>query len=182
MFTPSHEALALNYKRTLEGFRLNPEPRRAHHILLRPRACHPERSEGSALSSFNFELSTLDLRLHCPVSVLRPPLAVGCQLLAVSSRATPFFATPACSLQPIENTATLSPVSATLTSRVKPKSCVCHSYRKHRGWGMPTFLASVSSSNHDFNSNSHGITSFAHPHRLTPIESHLCKKQGVGAL
>ncbi len=28
--------------------------------------------------------------------------------------------------------------------------------------------------------NSHRITSFAHPHRLTPIESHLCKKQGGG--
>jgi hypothetical protein len=28
--------------------------------------------------------------------------------------------------------------------------------------------------------NSHRITSFAHPHTLTPIESHLCKKQGGG--
>jgi hypothetical protein len=28
--------------------------------------------------------------------------------------------------------------------------------------------------------NSHRITSFAHPHPLTPIESHLCKKQGGG--
>ena len=34
-----------------------------------------------------------------------------------------------------ENKATLSPAFATLTRRVKHKSCVCHSYRKHRGWG-----------------------------------------------
>ena len=34
-----------------------------------------------------------------------------------------------------ENTATLSPFAATLTRRVKPKSCVCHSYKKHRGVG-----------------------------------------------
>jgi hypothetical protein len=29
--------------------------------------------------------------------------------------------------------------------------------------------------------NSHRITSFAHPHPLTPIESSLCKKQGEGS-
>jgi hypothetical protein len=34
-----------------------------------------------------------------------------------------------------ENITTLSPAFATLTSRVKPKSCVCHSYKKHPGWG-----------------------------------------------
>jgi hypothetical protein len=37
--------------------------------------------------------------------------------------------------QSSENTATLSPFAATLTGRVKPKSCVCHSYKKHRGVG-----------------------------------------------
>jgi hypothetical protein len=31
-----------------------------------------------------------------------------------------------------------------------------------------------------FPSNSHRITSFAHPHCLTPIESYSCKKQGGG--
>ena len=31
-----------------------------------------------------------------------------------------------------------------------------------------------------FFTNSHRITSFANPHPLTPIESHLCKKQGEG--
>jgi hypothetical protein len=31
-----------------------------------------------------------------------------------------------------------------------------------------------------FFANSHRITSFAHPHPLTPIESHSCKKQGEG--
>jgi hypothetical protein len=37
-----------------------------------------------------------------------------------------------------ENTATLSPFAATLTSRVKPKSCVCHSYKKTPGGGYPS--------------------------------------------
>jgi hypothetical protein len=35
-------------------------------------------------------------------------------------------------------------------------------------------------SGHSSSANSHRITSFAHPHPLTPIESHLCKKQGGG--
>jgi hypothetical protein len=34
-----------------------------------------------------------------------------------------------------ENTVTLSLFAATLTGRVKPKSCVCHSYKKRRGVG-----------------------------------------------
>jgi hypothetical protein len=57
-----------------------------------PPAYHPEYGEGSDFSSFNFELSTVNL-------------------LAV----TPF--------------------PATLTSHVKDKPFVCHSYKKHRGWG-----------------------------------------------
>jgi len=40
------------------------------------------------------------------------------------------------SLQISENTATLSPFPATLTGRVKPKSCVCHSYKKTPGVGI----------------------------------------------
>ena len=97
------------------------------HPLL---SCHPERSEGSAfrlstlhalgvsafISSdvcpFNFKLSTVNF----------PPL-------------TPFPATLTDHRQLAENTTTLSPAVATLTTRVKHKSCICHSYRKHPGWG-----------------------------------------------
>jgi hypothetical protein len=50
---------------------------------------------------------------------------------------TPFSATLAGHSQLTENPATLSPAFATLTRRVKHKSFVCHSYKKHRGWGMP---------------------------------------------
>jgi hypothetical protein len=53
-----------------------------------------------------------------------------------TSRVTPLFATLTSSLQLTENTATLSPFRATLTDSVKHKSFVCHSYRKHRGWGV----------------------------------------------
>ena len=77
---------------------------------------------------------------------------VGCQLqsrrffrsslrflLSLSSPAplTPFSATLTVSLQLTENPVTLSPFAATLTSHVSHNSFVCHSYKKHRGWGHP---------------------------------------------
>lgn len=36
-----------------------------------------------------------------------------------------------------ENSAALSPAFAILTECVKHKSSVCHSYKKHGGWGYP---------------------------------------------
>jgi len=48
---------------------------------------------------------------------------------------TPFRATLTSHLQLAENAAALSPAFATLTCRVKHKSFVCHSYKKHPGWG-----------------------------------------------
>src|SRR5690242_19929064 len=62
-----------------------------------------------------------------------PPRSVGCQLSAVSSPATPFPATLRPKSQLIENPAALSPVLATLTSRVHHNPFVCRSYEKHRG-------------------------------------------------
>src|SRR6185437_7156 len=49
---------------------------------------------------------------------------------------SPFVATLTERPQPTKNKTTLSLVFATLTSRVKHKSCVCHSYEKHPGWGL----------------------------------------------
>src|SRR5579859_694579 len=48
--------------------------------------------------------------------------------------ASPLLATLTRALQLIENPTTLSPFPAALTSRVKPKSFICHSYKKHGGW------------------------------------------------
>jgi len=53
-----------------------------------------------------------------------------------SPSVTPFPATLTSHLQLAENTTTLSPAFATLARRVKHKSFVCHSYRKHPGWGQ----------------------------------------------
>src|SRR5208282_870224 len=84
----------------------------------------PSRSSTATLffrmssSSFNFKLSTFN-----------------------SASLTPFPATLTSHLQTAEKSATLSPAFATLTRRVKHKSCVCHSYKKHPGWGMPLFSA-----------------------------------------
>src|SRR5271155_99921 len=69
-------------------------------------------------SSFNFKLSTFN-----------------------SASLTPFPATLTSCLQTADKSATLSLAFATLTRRVKPKSCACHSYKKHPGWGMPLFSA-----------------------------------------
>jgi hypothetical protein len=54
---------------------------------------------------------------------------VNCLLLS------PFSTTLTDHLQLVENAITLSPVLAALTSRVKHNPCVCHSYKKHPGWG-----------------------------------------------
>ena len=118
-------AFTLSREGSLERFR----PRRP----LRSRSrlsCHPERSEGSAfrlstlhapsvsafsssdVCPFNFKLSTVNF----------PPL-------------TPFPATLTSHLQLSENKTTLSPAVATLTGLVKPNPFVCHSYKKHPGWG-----------------------------------------------
>jgi hypothetical protein len=50
---------------------------------------------------------------------------------------TPLSVTLAALAQTPENTATLGSLVVTLTRRVKHKSCVCHSYEKHPGWGIP---------------------------------------------
>src|SRR5208282_5807018 len=84
----------------------------------------PSRSSTATLffrmssSSFNFKLSTFN-----------------------SASLTPFPATLTSYLQPAEKPATLSLAFATLASRIKHKSCVCHSYKKHPGWGIPLFSA-----------------------------------------
>jgi hypothetical protein len=56
---------------------------------------------------------------------------------------TPLFATLTTLPQIPENTTTLSSVFATLTSRVKHKFFVCHSYKKHPGWGYISFELSL---------------------------------------
>jgi hypothetical protein len=75
----------------------------------------------------------------CVKSSPLPPLscelsAVGCELsLSLSA----LFASLTSHTHLTENKATLSLFPTTLTRRVKPKSCVCHSYKKHRGVGEP---------------------------------------------
>ena len=56
---------------------------------------------------------------------------------SLPSPVTSLSATLTGPLQLIEKAATLSPFAATLTSFVKPKSFVCHSYKKQGGWGTP---------------------------------------------
>ena len=69
--------------------------------------------------------------------MIRPHTTLPCPTISFPSatrQLTPFPATHASSLQITDKSATLTPAFATLTSRVKHKSCVCHSYKKHPGW------------------------------------------------
>src|SRR5208282_3079201 len=66
-----------------------------------------------------------------------PDLYALCVSASSFPSLSPLPATLANCPQLHENTATLSPVFATLTDCVKHKSFVCHSYRKHGGWGYP---------------------------------------------
>jgi hypothetical protein len=114
---------------------LSPEGFRPRRPLL-PHG-HPERSEGSA-----FLFSTIRALSVSALSSSFFP-AVGCELSAVNCPPpSPFPATYTSHPQIAENKTTLSPAAATLTSRVKHKSFVCHSYKKHRGWGTPPPIAS----------------------------------------
>src|SRR5208282_1048354 len=67
-----------------------------------------------------------------------PDLYALCVSASSFPSLSPLPATLANCPQLHENTATLSPVFATLTDCVKHKSFVCHSYRKHGGWGVPS--------------------------------------------
>jgi hypothetical protein len=84
-----------------------------------------------------------------------------------TASATPLSATLTDTPQFHENKATLSPAFATLTRRVKPNSFVCHSYRKHRGVGYPSFADPASLRSRCFTS-ANGL-----PPRFLPAHSSL---------
>jgi hypothetical protein len=69
----------------------------------------------------------------------------------------------------------VSPLSAALLPRAAAKGT-----RNNREWVSVPVVNPIFQFNRRFIPNSHRITSFAYPHPLTPIESHLCKKQGEG--
>jgi hypothetical protein len=77
-----------------------------------------------------------------PLSLCRPVSGHGSRntdhgprLRHETTSATPLSATLTDNPQLHENKATLSPAFATLTRRVKHKSFICHSYKKHGGVG-----------------------------------------------
>src|ERR1700676_1106122 len=116
--------------------------------LARPRGCVPairsfplpfnfEPSTINRLfgfSPFNFELSTFNSFSLRPFSATLTRIPHSRRK---TPRVSPFFASLTSFLQLTENTATLSPFAATLTDSVNHNPFVCHSYRKHRGWGLP---------------------------------------------
>ena len=91
----------------------------------------PTKSATNPLASIDCEFSAANRLSSFPLSFNFKLSTVNCPTLTL------FLATLAGHPQLTENPAALSPLPATLTSRVKPKSCVCHSYKKHPGWGTP---------------------------------------------
>ena len=83
-------------------------------------------------------LYTRGVRLLSQPKYLFPSLSRFLPSSSTTSPATPFFATLTASPQHAENSATLSPFPATLTRPVTLNSFVCHSYKKHPGWGAPS--------------------------------------------
>jgi hypothetical protein len=69
----------------------------------------------------------------------------------------------------------VGPLSATLLPRAAARGT-----KNTRGGVSVSIVNPIFQFNRRLISNPHGITSFAHPHPLTPIESHLCKKHGEG--
>jgi hypothetical protein len=156
--------------------------------------CHPERSEGSWLVRTLAPTAPFEQSLLC-----RRPLflAVGCELSTVNCHPlTPFPATLTSQLQLAENKTTLSPAVATLTSRVKHNPFVCHSYKKHPGWGYAIvnfFVAQTSvcallrqpiSESSDAKdpqeSKNLAVLPVTSQKSLSPVESAVTKKSGGG--
>jgi len=82
-------------------------------------------------------VSALTLLTPCPCVKLSPLPLSGCRLFPLGCEFPPSLsflpATLTKNLQLTENKATLGLFRATLTSRVKHKSFVCHSYKKQGG-------------------------------------------------
>jgi oxygen-dependent protoporphyrinogen oxidase len=110
---------------------------------------------------------------------------------------TPFPATLTSLSQLAEKPTTLSPVSATLSSPVTPKSFACHSYKKHGGWGIPSFSVNSVHSALKSTRSSTPIDPFSAVYpspaspanmapkeptlELNPLYATLTKNQGVGS-
>src|SRR5579859_7427700 len=102
-------------------------------------------SSSSSSRYFGPHLSPLSLHSGYSVPGARTHLARAAKFLPFTRAAchspraaaslSPFLATLTADLQLTENPATLSPATATLTSRVTHNPCVCHSYEKHPGCG-----------------------------------------------
>ena len=98
--------------------------------------CHPERSEGSAFRIPVLAALRVSAFSSPDVCSFNSKLSTACPERRVNFPSlSPFPATLTSPLQPLENTATLSPAFATLTRHVNHNPFVCHSYAKHPGGG-----------------------------------------------
>ena len=108
---------------------------------------YKKQGRGSLLSALEFYNSSLPAphythaKQHPPVSFtsLTSLTSFTSSTSFASPSVTPFPVTLASHLQIAENKTTLSPAVVTLTGCVKHKSFVCHSCKKHGGWGTTSY-------------------------------------------
>ena len=109
--------------------------------------------------------------------MFRPSLALPSKSVPSSSDLCALrvsaFSSP--NVDALDSASSISPLSATLLPRAAAKGT-----KNTRGWVSVPIVNPIFRFNRRLIPNSHRITSFAHPHPLTPIESHLCKKHGEG--
>jgi hypothetical protein len=94
-----------------------------------------------------------------------------------------------CSFNSKLSTVSLSSLTFPLTrmdaklTRVKHKSFICHSYKKHPGWGTPRhFSAPLPICPSLATTNLFRMIFFARPHPLSPVESYSSQNKGRGRI
>jgi len=114
------------------------------------------------------QASLPNLCVLCALRVEIPILPL-CSVSQERALVSPFPATLTDHSQLIENALTLSPVFVTLTNIVNHKPFVCHSCKKHRGWGIPSLFSPLS-------------PLVIHQSPLSPVESALTQNAPITRL
>ncbi len=112
---------------------------------------------------------TRGVRPTLPAKSIPVPSSSDLCVLCVSAFSSP-------NVDALDAASSISPMFATLLPRAAAKGT-----KNTWGWVSVPIINPNSQFNRRLTSNSHRITSFADPHPLNPIESHLCKKQGEGS-
>src|SRR6476646_155622 len=101
------------------------------------RSCNPRSSPLSVHSAPGARSDLVEAAKFLPfILATRHSFTLSPEGPLAATSLSPFPVTLKVDLQLTENPATLSPAAATLTRHVHHNLFVCHSYKKHREWGL----------------------------------------------